>query len=205
MSTVARKQSGWHAVAVGSRPGVYMSLAEATAGAGDHECPLIVPVNNASTGLQVVDMFSKAKSVVYADGSSTSAQSIAGYGVYWGHSTHPKNVSEFIDGTNNVAELMAILTAVNAMDEGDMPAIIVTDSKYAMDCVTIWFDGFKKRGWTTVAGTPVCNADLIRETHEALIAKPQVRLFHVRGHKGHAGNEAADKLAKAGSLKHRPA
>jgi ribonuclease HI len=208
MSTAASRkrkkthdEAGWYAVAVGARPGVYMSSAEARSSAGDHPCPLIVPVDSAASGLKVVNMFTSAKSVLYADGSSNLARAIAGYGVYWGTPGDSRNVSEFIDGTNNIAELMAILTAVKALGEADMPAIIATDSRYAMDCVTRWYKGFETRGWVTIAGTPVLNAELIRETHAELQKKPNISLFHVRGHVGHVGNEAADKLAKAGSLK----
>lgn len=197
----ARCESGWYAVAVGVRPGVYMSSAEAERNAGDHPCPLVIPVDSAASGLKVINMFAPAKSVVYADGSSNLSRAIAGYGVYWGTPEDSRNVSEYVAGTNNIAELTAILTAAKALDVADMPAIIVTDSKYAMDCVTRWYRGFQTRDWVTVAGTPVLNADLIRETHAELQIKPNITLFHVRGHVGHAGNEAADKLAKAGSMK----
>lgn len=98
-------------------------------------------------------------------------------------------------GTNQIAELRAILEAVTA-HPGDEPLMIESDSQYAIKCATEWLPGWKKRGWKTASGTPVKNVDLVRAIDAALAARPgPVRFRWVRGHVGNEFNEMADSLA----------
>ena len=121
-------------------------------------------------------------------------------GVYWGHGD-PRNVSRLVRGTptNNVAELEAVEDAVDTI-VGD-PAlshskvVIVTDSKYSIDVLRTWYDGFVRRGWKTAAGDSVANQDIIRRIHDKLPIT--TRFAHIRGHRDHLGNIAADALAVA--------
>lgn len=147
---------------------------------------------------------------IYTDGAckkNGSSQAIGGLGVYWGKDD-PRNVSRRVNVpgvTNNICELMAIQVALEAISgmrhsPDDMTRyIIASDSKYSIDCVTTWFDGFVKRNWVSTAGSPVKNKDLICDIHRRLKwMGERVRLEYVRGHAGNEGNEAADALAVAG-------
>ena len=151
-----------------------------------------------------MQLFASAAAVVYTDGAclkngQRAAQS-AGVGVYWGEGD-ARNVSRLVRGTptNNVAELEAIEDAVDTILADAALAtrkvVIVTDSRYSMDVLRTWYDGFVRRGWVTATGSPVANRELIQRIHDKLPSR--VVFAHIRGHRDHIGNIAADRLAGA--------
>ncbi|HEU5002353.1 MAG TPA: RNase H family protein [Actinomycetota bacterium] len=96
--------------------------------------------------------------------------------------------------TNQRMELTASLEAIRAI-EG--PLLVISDSKYVVDCFgQRWYDGWERRGWTTAGKKPVVNQDLwrplIAEFHRR---KGQVRFTWVKGHAGNAMNDVVDRLA----------
>lgn len=96
------------------------------------------------------------------------------------------------DTTNNRMELMAAIQALRALDRPCRVALW-TDSQYVRKGITEWIHGWQKRGWITASKQPVKNAELWRE----LLAETQrheVEWHWVKGHSGHEGNEAADRL-----------
>ncbi|MFF0815153.1 ribonuclease H [Rhodococcus sp. NPDC003318] len=98
-------------------------------------------------------------------------------------------------GTNQIAELRALLEAIRA-HPGDEPMLIESDSQYAIKCASEWVAGWKRKGWRTSSGDPVKNVDLIRAIDDALTERPgPVRFRWVRGHVGNHYNEEADRLA----------
>lgn len=100
-------------------------------------------------------------------------------------------------GTNQVAELTAVLEALRA-HPGSEPMVIETDSQYAVNCATEWLPGWKRRGWKTASGSPVSNRELIDAIDSELNARSgPVRFRWVRGHVGNHFNEMADRLAGA--------
>ncbi|WP_417268946.1 ribonuclease HI [Celeribacter sp.] len=100
------------------------------------------------------------------------------------------------DTTNNRMELLA---AINALETLTRPTdiTITTDSAYVKNGVTGWIHGWKRNGWKTSNKKPVKNVDLwqridaAQETHN-------VTWKWIKGHAGHAENERADELARAG-------
>jgi len=84
--------------------------------------------------------------------------------------------------TNNIAELTAILRALEAMPDEANDILIHTDSQYAI--------GVLSKGWK-----PKVNQDLIAETKELLKAR-KAKLAYVPGHQGVPLNERADELAR---------
>lgn len=108
-------------------------------------------------------------------------------------------------GTNQIAELRAILEAITA-HPGAQPLMIESDSQYAIKCSSEWLAGWKRRGWKTAGGDPVKNADLIRAIDEAVSGRSgPVRFRWVRGHVGNEFNEMADTLAGEAALAARDA
>lgn len=86
------------------------------------------------------------------------------------------------EATNNVAELTAILRALEWIP-ADAPAIVVhTDSKYAI--------GVLQQGWKAKA-----NGDLVART-KVVVKERGARLVYVPGHQGVPLNERADALAR---------
>ncbi|WP_338888138.1 ribonuclease H [Rhodococcus sovatensis] len=113
----------------------------------------------------------------------------------WVNHTGPSNSGGEPSGTNQVAELRALLEAVLA-HPGDEPLLIESDSQYAIKCASEWLPGWKRKGWKTAGGTPVRNLDLVKSIDTAISERTgPVRFRWVRGHVGNHFNEAADALA----------
>lgn len=100
--------------------------------------------------------------------------------------------------TNNRMELLGVIEGLRrlALESGDLT--IFTDSKYVHKGATEWADGWKRRGWKTMAKTDVENRDL---WEDALVLLADRKKFgkilwkHVPGHSGVAGNERCDEIA----------
>ncbi|MGN8026206.1 ribonuclease H family protein [Microbacterium sp. 22242] len=100
-------------------------------------------------------------------------------------------------GTNNQGELQAVLELLRATAGiADETLVIECDSRYVIDSVTKWMPGWKRKGWRKSDGGPVLNRDLLEGIDEALRGR-DVSFTWVRGHAGHALNEAADLRANA--------
>ncbi|KAN0126282.1 Ribonuclease H-like domain containing protein, partial [Lactarius tabidus] len=116
-----------------------------------------------------------------------------------------RNLSERCPGspqTNNRAELIAIIRALETAPTEPIPLVIKSDSKYAMQCIKDWLPGWRKKGFRTAEGTRVKNSELVMYA-DALISKrkqasQKVEFEYVPGHSGEPGNEGADALAVRG-------
>jgi ribonuclease HI len=98
--------------------------------------------------------------------------------------------------TNNRMELMAAIEALNAL-KGSRKVELHTDSKYVMDGIMSWMDGWKRRGWKTAKKKPVKNQDLWQAL-EVAAERHEIHWNWVKGHAGIWGNEEADALANRG-------
>ena len=105
--------------------------------------------------------------------------------------------------TNNRMELMAAISALEALTR-DSDLIIVTDSAYVKNGITEWMDNWKRKGWRTAGGPPVKNVDLWQRL-DAARQRHRVEWRWIKGHAGHAENERADELARAGMAPFKPA
>lgn len=162
---------------------------------------------------------------IHTDGSSLGngkAGAFAGVGVYFGPGDKRyaatrvdemeitlilcfRNISETLPGsrqTNQRAELTAVLRALEIVPR-NRNVVTITDSRYAIDCVTSWYVNWRKNGWKTSAGKAVENKDII----ENILAKiderdrlnVQTSFEWIKGHANHPGNVEADKLAVEGA------
>lgn len=98
--------------------------------------------------------------------------------------------------TNNRMELLAAISALEALIR-PTELIIVTDSAYVKNGITEWLPGWKRKNWRTAGGSPVKNVELWQRL-EAAAARHTVTWRWIKGHAGHAENERADALARAG-------
>jgi ribonuclease HI len=98
--------------------------------------------------------------------------------------------------TNNRMELLAAISALEALTR-PTEVTIVTDSAYVKNGITEWISGWKRKGWRTAGGSPVKNVELWQRL-EAAAATHKVTWRWIKGHAGHAENERADELARAG-------
>ena len=98
--------------------------------------------------------------------------------------------------TNNRMELLAAISALEALTR-EVAITITTDSAYVKNGVTGWIHGWKRNGWKTADRKPVKNVDLWQRL-DAAQARHKVTWKWIKGHAGHAENERADELARAG-------
>jgi len=104
--------------------------------------------------------------------------------------------------TNNRMELLAAISALEALTRCST-VIVVTDSAYVKNGVTEWIHNWKRRNWRTAGGAPVKNVDLWQRL-DAAQARHSVEWRWIKGHAGHAENERADALARAGMAPFKP-
>ncbi len=98
------------------------------------------------------------------------------------------------DTTNNRMELMAAISALEALERATA-VTVVTDSSYVKDGITKWIHGWKRNGWKKKGGLK--NVELWQRL-DAANARHKVTWEWVKGHAGHPENERADELARAG-------
>ena len=129
-----------------------------------------------------------------ADGSSLGNPGPAGWAWYVDEDTW--DAGGWPQGTNNLGELTAILRLLQATAETGDELHILADSQYAINVVSKWRLGWKKRGWTKADKKPIKNLELIQEIDRAMEGR-RVTFEWVKGHAGHHMNERADDLARA--------
>jgi len=122
--------------------------------------------------------------MAFTDGACSGNPGPAGLGVVLAFGEHTKEISEYLgETTNNVAELTAILRALEAIKDTAKPVELYTDSAYSI--------GVLAKGWKAKA-----NQALIAEIRRKLTEFDDVSLVKVKGHAGHALNEKVDELAR---------
>lgn len=105
--------------------------------------------------------------------------------------------------TNNQMEMRAILHGLERMQEFDTTrgVTVVSDSKYALDGICTWRDGWERKGMRTAAGRPVLNAELWQDVWKRVDSCKYPLFFeHIRGHRGVFWNEHVDRLARNTAL-----
>jgi ribonuclease HI len=123
--------------------------------------------------------------IAYTDGACSGNPGPAGLGVVLLQGKQQRELSEYLGtGTNNVAELTAILRAVEAHSGSPLPLVVHTDSQYAI--------GVLSKGWK-----PKVNQQLIANIKERMRDVKSLKLVYVPGHAGVPLNERADQLARA--------
>lgn len=162
---------------------------------------------------------------VYTDGSCScngKKDAVGGIGIYFGPED-PRNysatLSKFyndtfagtVKNTNNLAELCAIFQACKILEkdlESGKKVLILTDSNYSINCLTVWYRNWIKNDWLNASKNPVSNKIVIEKilNDYLLKFKDSIKFKHVKAHtnlKGAEaeGNAAADTLANAATKK----
>ncbi|QIQ88196.1 ribonuclease HI [Erythrobacter sp.] len=131
---------------------------------------------------------------IFTDGACKGNPGPGGWGALLRMGEHEKELSGGeAETTNNRMELTAAIRALAALTE-PCRVELHSDSKYVLDGMTRWVEGWKKRGWVNASKKPVRNADLWHELIE-VAARHDVSWHWVRGHSGHPENERVDRLA----------
>ncbi len=134
----------------------------------------------------------KNQVTVYTDGSSRGNPGRGGYGVVliWGNIK--KELSEgFRLTTNNRMELMAVISALEALKKNDLELVIYSDSSYVVKAV---MEGWLKKWLRTNFKGGIKNKDLWLKYNE-LSQKHKIHFNWVKGHAENLMNNRCDILA----------
>lgn len=144
---------------------------------------------------------------IYTDGSCINngkSNATASIGV-WVEDYPELHTSEALTTgpqTNQVAELRAIERALDISRDFDTVNVF-TDSKYAMNCITVWCVTWERNGWKSSRGKAPTNMQIIKEVIQKLryleSKGKHVSFTYVPGHSGDEGNEGAHNLAMSAS------
>ena len=136
--------------------------------------------------------------VYYTDGSAHPNPGPGGFGVVIVDETTDEIIDTYAKSsqktTNNAEEMKAIIFAVCDAAKRGVPAIIYSDSAYAINTFTNWMFSWERNGWVKGDGKAPENLELVKAFFE-LNKKYKITLNKVKGHVGDKYNEMADKLA----------
>jgi len=142
--------------------------------------------------------------IIHTDGACSGNPGPGGYGAILTFGDVEKELSGGeAHTTNNRMELMAAIVALETLKK-PCTVDLHTDSQYVQQGISGWIHNWKRNGWRTADKKPVKNADLWQRL-DAAIQRHNVRWHWVKGHAGHALNERADALARAGIAQVRAA
>lgn len=124
----------------------------------------------------------------YTDGAFSPMRNSGGIGIVFllnGKKVH--SFSKKIENTtNNKCELLAVITALNAVSKPIDSVIIYSDSQYVIGCAT--------KGWKRKANPKLWEAyDKVYKKASSFCS--DIRFEWVKGHDGNEYNNLADKLA----------
>jgi len=133
------------------------------------------------------------KVTAYTDGAASGNPGPGGIGVVLEAGKHRRELwGGFRRTTNNRMELLAVITALEALKKPGMEVLVVSDSKYVIDSVEQgWVFDWEKKGFAKKK-----NPDLWKR-FLAIFRQHKVKFEWIRGHNGHPQNELCDRLAVA--------
>lgn len=218
--------TAFYAVAKGRTPGVYTTWTEAKAQVDGFKFPKYRKFATREEATQFVMENGEKKEdknvektdkhdvvreglVVFTDGSAIgngSRTAKAGYAVVWPNHPHLTQGRELIEGakTNNRAEFMAAITAIELADtvdpERNDTLHIYTDSMLLINTAMKWRAAWKRKGWKKADGQEVMNKDLVIRL-DSLLETRKVEWYHVEAHTGRddwksVWNAKVDELAQ---------
>lgn len=122
--------------------------------------------------------------VAYTDGASSGNPGPAGVGIVLRFGSKEREISKHIGiATNNVAELMAIMTALKAIRTTQIPVRLCTDSQYCFGLLSL--------GWK-----PKRNEKLVADIKKLMERFKDLKILKIAAHAGIDDNERADRLAR---------
>ncbi len=132
---------------------------------------------------------------IYTDGACSGNPGPGGWGavLLWKKHTRELSGGDPLT-TNNRMELTAAIKALEVVKRRENVTLF-TDSKYLMDGITLWIDGWKKLNWKRKGSGKVKNIDLWQEL-DRLNQYHHITWTWVKGHSGEKWNDRADELAR---------
>lgn len=146
----------------------------------------------------------KKELVIYTDGASRGNPGPGGWGAVILVDGYAMEVAGSAKkATNNQMELQAVLEVLS--DSGARAhkgsVSVLSDSAYVVNGLNSWVYGWEKKGWVTMAKTPVENKAIWQELLVLLKEYgDRLTIAKVKGHGGELYNERCDELAVAAAL-----
>lgn len=129
---------------------------------------------------------------MYTDGAYSSTKNQMGIGiVFLKNNTLILEYSRmYKDGTNNIAELGAVIIGLRFIKKPIDSLTIVSDSMYVIGCAT--------KGWKRKKNVKLWE-EFDRQYSRVKELCPNITFVHTKGHNGDKWNEYCDKLAVSAS------
>jgi len=126
----------------------------------------------------------------YVDGACSGNPGPMGVGIVAYFGNVKKTFSFFEgEGTNNRAELLAVIRALETVKYPDISHVeVYTDSEWVANTLNGNYKAKK-------------NLDLIEKARNLMKKMKKVEIIWIKGHNGNPGNELADKLARKAIIK----
>lgn len=131
---------------------------------------------------------------IYTDGAYSSVKDQMGIGIVILKNDHPilEYSKMFSEGTNNKAEVAAMIIGLRLIKNPIDSLTIISDSMYCIGCASL--------GWKRKKNVKLWE-EFDKQFERVKQLCPNVEFKHVKGHSGDKWNERADKLAVAASQK----
>lgn len=128
---------------------------------------------------------------VWTDGACTGNPGPAGLGAVIIDGGQERELSEYLgEGTNNIAELMAIFRGLEEVKDRERTVFVYSDSTYAI--------GVLSKNWKAKA-----NTELIEKIRRLVRQFGDLRFVKVAAHSGVVLNERVDELARGAVTRRR--
>lgn len=123
---------------------------------------------------------------IYTDGACSGNQNdknIGGWGAVLEYGEHEKSLcGGERNTTNNRMEMMALISALEALNKEGLNIRVFSDSAYLMNCFREkWYEKWLLNNWMTANKSPVENQDLW-EKLLCYLNKHQLEFYRVKGH-----------------------
>jgi ribonuclease HI len=135
---------------------------------------------------------------IYTDGAcrgNGKENTIGAYGIVLIYNEVKKEIKKsFVNTTNNIMELSAVIDALSLLKE-PCSVKIYSDSAYVVNAINQnWIKNWIKNGWRTSSKEPVKNRELWEKLMK-LMEIHEVKFIKVKGHSDNPYNNRCDELA----------
>lgn len=135
---------------------------------------------------------------IYTDGAcrgNGKENTIGAYGIVLIYNDVKKEIKKsFVNTTNNIMELSAVIDALSMLKE-PCSVKIYSDSAYVVNAINQnWIKSWIKNGWRTSSKEPVKNRELWEKLIK-LMEIHEVNFIKVKGHTDNLYNNRCDELA----------
>lgn len=135
---------------------------------------------------------------IYTDGAcrgNGKENTIGAYGIVLIYNEVKKEIKKsFVNTTNNIMELSAVIDALSMLKE-PCSVKIYSDSAYVVNAINQnWIKSWIKNGWRTSSKEPVKNRELWEKLMK-LMEIHEVKFIKVKGHADNSYNNRCDELA----------